>query len=184
MGLDYSIDLEIRNKKTRQSLIEVEVAYWRRCWGLAYELNDIARRDEFKFDEKIEYDADEWHFVSKPSIIPEVINSICAALPNVNALHWQNSFWEVSGARANSARELSKLIRLETFINSKYEYKDDKGVNRAEYDFDEIEYLIDLENQSYFRTNENGKKLTDEDKQELMDNPNDYEFIIHFYFSY
>ena len=108
---------------------------------------------------------------------------LCKELPNEDAPHWENSLWGITGARATTAAQLVYLIHLQAFLNSKFVYENDKGQEEYEFDFEELETLIEHENQFYYRTDEKKIVLSDELKNELMTNPN-LDFVINFCFSY
>ena len=109
MGLDFSIDLHIKNKKTGDKR-EIELAYWRKAYGLRDTMMDIASRNYIR--------ADDDYLIECPTVILE---SLFEDFGKIFFCHqaneWTDSIWGAARTRAMTLKEFEKLAVVDSLYN-------------------------------------------------------------------
>lgn len=170
MGLDTTITLSLRNKKTEEEVASVEVAYWRKYWGLTLTLLHIAREEPNWWNERKDRESeDDFLTTCNPCVLTDWIEKITELLKNPEANEWSDSLWGSVCARGYTARQLEDILIAESIINSMNAYslelcsdlfekstdayfkrinpfKDEKLINEVENNPRDFEWLVELEN--------------------------------------
>lgn len=105
MGLDYSINVKIKRRKTGETINTIEIAYWRKFWSLRSETMRIAMSDE---DKVIQYDAD-WLLEVKPEVLEDIIECLTSAVADRNDELHSDSIWGSVTGRQVTLRQLIRL---------------------------------------------------------------------------
>lgn len=179
MGLDTSIDLGIRNKKTGE-IVSAGVAYWRKYYGLTRTLLDIARRTEhwkaYNGEElNAVYESEttqDFETTCRPSVLNAWIKEITELFLDPDASEWMDCLWDSVHARGYTARQLEGLLVAESIV--RYEF--------SEYTLEKFQELYDAETNEWHYNRDN--PITDKFIAEVLKNPNDYEWIVYFENSY
>lgn len=141
MGLDLSIELTFY-KKTRHSydiycsdsdiekntLCSIEVAYWRKAWGIRNMLLEIAQLPQYHI-----YNDLDFMYVCNPSILPILIKNFLIEYTNKHSDLWENSVFTNDETMNNTAANLEKIRSIITFL----------------IDINNVDYLIELVNKFY-----------------------------------
>ena len=101
MGLDYSIELHIHDKKTG-SKREIQLAYWRETYGLRDTMMEIASHDYIRAE-------DDYAIECPTRILGDVIRKFRKIFPSRHAREWEDSIWGASRTRAMTFRQFEKL---------------------------------------------------------------------------
>lgn len=105
MGLDYSIEVKIKRRKTNDKIANFEIAYWRKFWSLRSETMRVAMADE---DKVIKYDAD-WLLEVKPEVLEDIIECLTSAVADRNDELHSDSIWGSVHGRQITLRQLMRL---------------------------------------------------------------------------
>lgn len=105
MGLDYSIEVKIKRRKTNDEIANFEIAYWRKFWSLRSETMRVAMADE---DKVIKYDAD-WLLEVKPEVLEDIIECLTSAVADRNDELHSDSIWGSVHGRQITLRQLMRL---------------------------------------------------------------------------
>lgn len=104
MGLDFSIELKIKNK---DFIKEIEMAYWRKCYSIRDNIINFCINSGFliKADEDFSYEC-------KIDILLSLINYIREEYKNSESELFCNSIWGESDCKEMT---YNQIIRLENF---------------------------------------------------------------------
>ena len=105
MGLDYSIEVKIKRRKTNDEIANFEIAYWRKFWSLRSETMRVAMADE---DKVIKYNAD-WLLEVKPEVLEDIIECLTSAVADRNDELHSDSIWGSVHGRQITLRQLMRL---------------------------------------------------------------------------
>lgn len=113
MGMDLEINAIIRRRENRKEAVEINLAYWRKTYGLRDKLVEMATNSPLL----ISTDGDVI-FECKPLFITEIVACFTTALPFLNDELWQDSIWSRLETRSMTVDNLNKLLALESYISS------------------------------------------------------------------
>lgn len=159
MGLDFSIRVEFKNKKTGESMT-FEIAYWRKFWALRNEVLHLFDRN-----------TDEFLTIIKPEDLAKIINLLAEAITDRDSeIH--DSVWGRNMGRRITARQIERLCFWDSLFESLPYIKEDKA--RREEIIDDLE--VDIECYEYDTSNE--------DLKHILMSIEDYDITIEIYNSY
>lgn len=160
MGLDFSIEVEFKNKKTGESMT-FEIAYWRKFWTLRNEVLHLFGKD-----------ADEFLTIIKPEDLRKIIKLLTEAIADRDSEIFHDSIWGGNVGRRITARQIERLCFWDSLFESLLWIKEDK-TSRKQI-IDDLE--IDIEHYEYDTSNE--------DLKQVLTSIEDYDITIKIYNSY
>ena len=139
MGLDYSIELHVKELKTHKEY-DIEMGYWRKFWTLRDKLCHLLKnsksviRTETDFLIELNIDA-----------MPDIINFLAEEVKDRESECFSDSIWHSSAGRRLTCRELEDLVQWDDILAAipelrMYEDKKERQAILAELD-DTITYL-------------------------------------------
>lgn len=174
MGLDYSIGVRIKRRKTNDEIANFEIAYWRKFWSLRSETMRVAMADE---DKVIKYDAD-WLLEVKPEVLEDIIECLTSAVADRNDELHSDSIWGSVHGRQITLRQLMRLCPWDNLF-ARFEdiLAEDMLDGSREAYLDDIEDILqDIEDDSEFPD--------DLDLKEILMTLEEYEFSLEIINSY
>ncbi len=174
MGLDYSIGVRIKRRKTNDEIANFEIAYWRKFWSLRSETMRVAMADE---DKVIKYDAD-WLLEVKPEVLEDIIECLTSAVADRNDELHSDSIWGSVHGRQITLRQLMRLCPWDNLF-ARFEdilAADMLDGSREDYLNDIEDILRDIEDDSEFPN--------DLDLKEILMTLEEYEFSLEIINSY
>jgi hypothetical protein len=174
MGLDYSIGVRIKRRKTNDEIANFEIAYWRKFWSLRSETMRVAMADE---DKVIKYDAD-WLLEVKPEVLEDIIECLTSAVADRNDELHSDSIWGSVHGRQITLRQLMRLCPWDNLF-ARFEdilAEDMLDGSREDYLNDIEDILRDIEDDSEFPN--------DLDLKEILMTLEEYEFSLEIINSY
>lgn len=174
MGLDYSIGVRIKRRKTNDEIANFEIAYWRKFWSLRSETMRVAMADE---DKVIKYDAD-WLLEVKPEVLEDIIECLTSAVADRNDELHSDSIWGSVHGRQITLRQLMRLCPWDNLF-ARFEdilAEDMLDGSREAYLNDIEDILRDIEEDSEFPD--------DLDLKEILMTLEEYEFSLEIINSY
>lgn len=111
MGMDLEINAIVRKRENHKEAIEIDLAYWRKTYGLRDKLVEMATNSS----DLISADGDVI-FECKPTFMTEIIACFTTALPFLNDELWQDSIWSPLETRGVTVDNLNKLLALESYF--------------------------------------------------------------------
>lgn len=157
MGLDYSIEVKIKRRKTNDEIANFEIAYWRKFWSLRSETMRVAMSDE---DKVIKYDAD-WLLEVKPEVLEDIIECLTSAVADRNDELHSDSIWGSVHGRQITLRQLMRLCPWDNLF-ARFEdilVEDMLDGSREAYLNDIEDILRDIEEDSEFPADLNLKEI-------------------------
>lgn len=118
MGLDYSVYLCIRDKETKLSKWNIEIAYWRKAYGIKDVLQDIARKPLYM----ISY-TDDYFTVCNTSVLREVIKEFISSLSDINNDMWVNSIWTPVETRDQTIKNIGTIYAAISWIDNSDDFE-------------------------------------------------------------
>lgn len=110
MGLDYSIELNITNKKTKMGDC-YEIAYWRKHYSIRSEtMRCIQESEAF-----VEQD-DDFRIVATIDAIPILIDFLGKSLADRESDLFTNSLWDHRTARLITVRQLMRMCAWDSLL--------------------------------------------------------------------
>lgn len=157
MGLDYSIELEITHLKSNKKVYCLEIAYWRKAWGLARLFQEIAMQPQNKIsnDEDFKTECYTW-------VLSDIIKNISVLINDPDNEVWTDSLWDSAETRYFTIKNLANLCAARDWINHTHN--------------DDLLPLMSYES--------DGPEFNEDIYADFVKNPNDYEVRIVFYNSY
>jgi hypothetical protein len=174
MGLDYSIGVRIKRRKTNDEIANFEIAYWRKFWSLRSETMRVAMADE---DKVIKYDAD-WLLEVKPEVLEDIIECLTSAVADRNDELHSDSIWGSVHGRQITLRQLMRLCPWDNLF-ARFEdilAEDMLDGSREAYLDDIADILADIKEDSEFPN--------DLDLKEILMTLEEYEFSLEIINSY
>lgn len=174
MGLDYSIGVRIKRRKTNDEIANFEIAYWRKFWSLRSETMRVAMADE---DKVIKHDAD-WLLEVKPEVLEDIIECLTSAVADRNDELHSGSIWGSVHGRQITLRQLMRLCPWDNLF-ARFEdiLAEDMLDGSREAYLNDIEDIIrDIEEDSEFPD--------DLDLKEILMTLEEYEFSLEIINSY
>lgn len=174
MGLDFSIEIRVKNKKTKE-VISIEAAYWRKCYGVRDEVMDAALKSNLI----LKYDED-YYLRVKAEAIETINDRLIELLSDKECL--EQSIWGYVSTRRQVLLALEQLFDWENFIQEFLSAKSDE--RDVEFDVenqmlcDRLRGYIDNLNSQY-----NGH-LDSALPEQIFRNPQDYKISIEINNSY
>ena len=114
MGQDYIISLAIRDKETKNNKYIINIAYWRKAFGVTNAMQDIARKPIHLISAEEDYLT-----ISSTSVLKDVEKVIISNLNNLD-----NEIWTYSGVftpievRNTSVHNLANILAAEEWITN------------------------------------------------------------------
>lgn len=108
MGLDFSIEIRIKDKKTKE-VTSIEAAYWRKCYGIRDEVMDAALHSNLI----LKYDED-YYLRVKAEAIETINDRLTQILSDKEVL--EQSIWGYTSTRRQTLLNLECLFEWENFI--------------------------------------------------------------------
>ena len=174
MGLDFSIEIRIKDKKTKE-VTSLEAAYWRKCYGIRDEVMDAALHSNLT----LKYDED-FYLRVKAEAIETINDRLIQALSDKEVL--EQSIWDYFSTRRQTLLNLELLFEWENFIQ---EFLDAKrsGV-KVEMDSDNKDLCSHL-SESIKRLNAAYNARFDVDlPRKIFEDPSNYKVSIEINNSY
>lgn len=109
MGLDFSIEIRIKDKETKE-ITSLEAAYWRKCYGIRDEVMDAALHSNLI----IKYDED-YYLRVKAVAIEQIVDRLIQTLNDHEVL--EQSIWGYRSTRRQTLLNLETLFDWENFIS-------------------------------------------------------------------
>ena len=160
MGLDFSIEVEFKNKKTGESEI-FEIAYWRKFWTLRDEVLRLFGKS-----------TDEYLTIIKPEDLRKIIKLLAEAIADRDNEVFHDSIWGGNVGRRITAHQIERLCFWDSLFESLLWIKEDETSSRKQV-------IDDLEiDESYFYGG------SSEPLEYMLMHIEDYDFIIKIYNSY
>lgn len=160
MGLDFSIEVEFKNKKTGESMA-FEIAYWRKFWTLRNEVLHLFGKD-----------ADEFLTIIKPEDLRKIIKLLTEAIADRDSEIFHDSIRGGNVGRRITARQIERLCLWDSLFESLLWIKEDK-TSRKQI-IDDLE--IDIERFDY--------EPSSAELEYVLTFIEDYDFTIKIYNSY
>lgn len=160
MGLDFSIEVEFKNKKTGESMT-FEMAYWRKFWTLRNEVLHLFGKD-----------ADEFLTIIKPEDLRKIIKLLAEAIADRDSEIFHDSIWGGNVGRRITARQIERLCLWDSLFESLLWIKEDE-TSRKQI-IDDLE--IDIERFDY--------EPSSAELEYVLTFIEDYDFTIKIYNSY
>lgn len=113
MGMDLEINAIVRKRENHKEAVEIELAYWRKTYGLRDKLVEMAA-DSPDF---LSADGDVI-FECKPTFITEIVAYFTIAFPYLSDEVWHDSIWTPLETRGMTVDNFNKLLALESYISS------------------------------------------------------------------
>lgn len=108
MGLDFSIEIRIKDKQTKE-VTSLEAAYWRKCYGIRDEVMDAALHSDLI----LKYDED-YYLRVKAEAIEAINDRLIQTLSDKEVL--EQSIWGYFSTRRQTLLNLELLFEWENFI--------------------------------------------------------------------
>lgn len=160
MGLDFSIEVEFKNKKTGESMT-FEMAYWRKFWTLRNEVLHLFGKD-----------ADEFLTIIKPEDLRKIIKLLAEAIADRDSEIFHDSIWSGNVGRRITVRQIERLCLWDSLFESLLWIKEDE-TSRKQI-IDDLE--IDIERFDY--------EPSSAELEYVLTFIEDYDFTIKIYNSY
>lgn len=178
MGLDYSIEVGIRDRRTNSDVAEIEIGYWRKCYSLRSETMLVALKDE---DKVLRRDSD--YFIETTiDVLEDIIKFLSAAIPDEDNDIFTQSIWGGIVARMITVKQLERMIPWHSlFLRFPDIIDDDKETRKLR--LEELEDIDILKYIEYDMTKTGNGSGTIDLKGILMDIEN-YQFTLRIYNSY
>ncbi len=160
MGLDFSIEVDFKNKKTGESLT-FEMAYWRKFWTLRDEVLRL-------FDQS----TDEYLTIIKPEDLRKIIKLLADAITDRDSEIFHDSIWGGNVGRRITVHQIERLCFWDSLFESLLWIKEDEA--HREQIIDDLE--IDIERYEY--------DASSEDLEHVLMSIEDYDFTIRIENSY
>lgn len=119
MGLDFSIDVKLKNKQTGDER-NLELAYWRKCYGIRDMIVEVAMNDRVKHKDNFQ-DVD---IVCDPAAIHDINEHLIEELGNLNSSYWTDSIWTTFETREQTLHNLAAMLTFEDWLYGKCELND------------------------------------------------------------
>lgn len=173
MGLDTIATLQIFNRKEKTPFAEIDIAYWRKYWGLDNELRWNARKSEYWLGEDSGERANDYMTTCSPNVLDCWIDYIISILKDIEADEWNHCLWDAIEAREYTCSQLARLLTTQTitrlgFNEYSLELYNDQARESARLDYKDEEAYT----------------LKEPELKKILDNPEDYEWRIIFISSY
>lgn len=108
MGLDFSIEIRIKDKKTKE-VTSIEAAYWRKCYGIRDEVMDAALHSNLI----LKYNED-YYLRVKAEAIEAINDRLIQTLSDREVL--EQSIWGYISTRRQTLLNLEQLFDWENFL--------------------------------------------------------------------
>ena len=177
MGLDYSIEVGIRDRRTNNEVAEIEIGYWRKCYSLRSETMLVALKDE----DKVLRRDDDYFIETAVDVLEDIIKLLSAAIPDEDNDIFTQSIWGGIVARMITVKQLERMIPWHSlFLRFPDIIDDDKETRKLRLEELEDDILKYIE---YDMTEAGVGRETIDLKDILMDIEN-YQFTLRIYNSY
>lgn len=112
IGLDLSIYAKIKDKRTGQ-IYPVELAYWRKAYGIRRMLVTVA--EHFKINHPDNYEDVQIH--CNTFALDTIITNFLSALPDYDSDYWTDSIWTQTETRDITLDQLKTLLLFKSWLN-------------------------------------------------------------------
>lgn len=119
MGLDLYLDIKLKNKRTGDER-NLELAYWRKCYGIRDMLVEVAMNDRVKHKDNY---ADVC-IICNAATIHDINEHLIEELGNLNSSYWTDSIWTPFETREQTLRNLATMLTFEDWLYGKCELND------------------------------------------------------------
>lgn len=119
MGLDFSIYVKLKNKRTGDER-DFELAYWRKCYGIRDMIVEVAMNDRVKHKDNFQ-DVD---IICDPTVIHDINEHLIEELGNLNSSYWTDSIWTPFETREQTLHNLAAMLSFEDWLYGKCELDD------------------------------------------------------------
>lgn len=112
MGLDYLIYLNIRDKETKVTKHLIEIAYWRKGFGIRDVIQEIVRKPIYLLDSKSDYIT-----ISSTAALSDIIDRFMKSFGDIENSMWTNSIFSPISTRDNTIRQTANLFAAKYWIS-------------------------------------------------------------------
>ena len=124
MGLDVEINMKVFKKGDDKPILQKDVAYWRKCYGVRDVLLRIARNPEYwrpRTKEEPENDCFT-HFTVEG--LKQMIQDLSTMVAYPNEYPWNNAIWAPLEVVTITLEQLRKMIPAYVLVESKFQDDD------------------------------------------------------------
>ena len=112
MGLDFSIHYVMHSLIEGKEVINKEIAYWRKAYGIRDRIVGYAMNNE----QDIISSDDDYDFICHKEIIHDIVTRLVSELCTNNSQLWTNSVWSMITTKHETLLNLEKLVTLASFF--------------------------------------------------------------------
>lgn len=134
MGLDYLVYLNIRDKETKITRHLIEIAYWRKGFGIRDVVQEIVRNPVYLLDSKSDYLT-----ISSTAVLSEIIDRFMKSFGDIENSMWVNSIFSPISTRDNTIRQTANLFAAKYWISHS---EDDEAFRLMWEEYDKVDMDI------------------------------------------
>ena len=127
MGLDFSIRYVMHSFIEGKEVINKEIAYWRKAYGIRDRIVGYAMNNE----QDIISSDDDYDFLCHKEIIYDIVTRLVSDICTNNSQLWTNSIWGTITTKHETIINLEKLITLASFFELPLEGLTEKEIKET-----------------------------------------------------